>query len=291
MITLHADQDMAAQLQRTFIGAYADAADLGEALAVAGRVEPGDYGQWHEEWARAGATAATAARAAQASGLATIAARGYLRSSEYHRQSYYFLRHNVADQRVTSGFDQHREMFRAALPLLAFRAEAVAIPFDPAPLPGYLFRPAQGAEGRPTVVFTSGFDSTAEEMTKYGQGIAVELGWNALAFDGPGQGAMLVEHGVTMRPDFENVLTPVIDWLIEQPYTDPERLLLVGRSLGGYLAPRAASAEHRLAALVGDPGQYNFTSRFRANFTAQDWQRVLDADPEIDADLEGFLAR
>ena len=56
---------MAAQLERTLIGAYADAADLGEALAVAGRVGPGDYGQWQDEWARAAESAAADARAAQ----------------------------------------------------------------------------------------------------------------------------------------------------------------------------------------------------------------------------------
>lgn len=49
MASLHADQDMAAQLERTLIGAYADAADLGEALAVAGRVAAGDYDQ---DWQR-----------------------------------------------------------------------------------------------------------------------------------------------------------------------------------------------------------------------------------------------
>jgi hypothetical protein len=46
MATLHDDADMAAQLERTLIGAYCGSADLGEALATAGRVAPGDYGQF-----------------------------------------------------------------------------------------------------------------------------------------------------------------------------------------------------------------------------------------------------
>ena len=65
---------------------------------------------------------------------------------------------------------------------------------------------------------------------------------------------------------------------------------MVGRSLGGYLAPRGASGEPRLRALVCDPGQFDFTSRFISMFSADDWQRVLDADPVMDAQLEGFLA-
>jgi pimeloyl-ACP methyl ester carboxylesterase len=47
----------------------------------------------------------------------------------------------------------------------------------------------------------------------------------------------------------------VVDWLVEQPGVDPDQLVLVGRSFGGYLAPRAAAFEHRLAALVCDPAQ------------------------------------
>jgi Esterase FrsA-like len=291
MASPHADQDMAAQLERTLIGAYADAADLGEALAVADRVVAGDYDQWYNEWDRAGTAAQAAGNDAALRGHSTLAARGYLRAAEYHRQSYFFLRHDLADRRVQAGYDAQREAFRLALPLLSFPAEAVSIPSSPVPLPGYLFRPAPDSGQAPTVVFTGGFDGTAEELHKYGMRIAVEFGWNALGFDGPGQGGMLVEQGVTMRPDFENVLTPVIDWVRQQPFADPDRVMLVGRSLGGYLAPRGASSEHRIAALVCDPGQYDFTSRFVAMFSAQDWQRVLAADPEMDASLEGFLAK
>ena len=291
MPLLHSDQDMAAQLERTLIGAYADAADLGEALAVANRVAAGDYGQWYDEWARAGTEAQTAGDDAAVRGNATLAIRGYLRAAEYHRQSYFFLRHDLADRRVQSGYDAQREAFRLALPLLSFHAEAVSIPFSPAPLPGYLFRPALDAGHAPTVVFTGGFDGTAEELHKYGMRIAVELGWNALGFDGPGQGGMLVEHGVAMRPDFENVLTPVIDWLARQPFADPDRVMLVGRSLGGYLAPRGVSGEHRVAALVCDPGQFDFTSRSKSMFSPPDWDRVLEADPEMDANLEGFVQK
>lgn len=254
MATLHADQDMARQLERTLIGAYADAADLGEALAVAERAAAGDYDQWHDEWSRVAAAAHTAGNDAAVRGHSALAVRGYLRAAEYHRQSYFFLRHDLADRRVQSGWNAQREAFRLALPLLRFRAEAVMIPYTPVPMPGYLFRPAPDAGQLPTVVFTGGFDGTAEELHKYGMRIPVELGWNALGFDGPGQGGMLVEHGVTMRPDFENVLTPVIDWLLQQPFTDPDRVMLVGRSLGGYLAPRGASGEGRIAGLICDPG-------------------------------------
>jgi pimeloyl-ACP methyl ester carboxylesterase len=291
MTTLHDDADMAAQLERTLIGAYCGSADLGEALATAGRVAPGDYGQWHQEWAHTAEVALGAADMAAAGGHGPMAARGYLRSAEYWRQAYFFLRHDIADQRVRTGYQRQRDAFRKAAPFLPFGVEPVSIPFDGAAMPGYAYRVAPAGQ-RPTVLFAGGFDGTAEELYKYGVMAALEAGWNVVAWDGPGQGGMLVEHGVAMRPDFEAVLTAVVDWTLEQrDFADPRRLMLVGRSLGGYLAPRGASGEPRIAALVCDPGQFDFVSRFRSMFSDEDWQKVVDADPGMDANLEGFLAK
>jgi pimeloyl-ACP methyl ester carboxylesterase len=223
-------------------------------------------------------------------GLSSLAASGFLRASEYRRQSYFFLRHDLADERVQSGYLGHRDLFRRASIHLPFGVEAISVQFDPVPLNGYLFRPA-GADDqpRPTVLMPGGFDGTCEEMFKYGAHSALALGWNAVTWDGPGQGGQLIEHGVTMRPDFESVLTPVVDWALGQPFVAPGALALVGRSLGGYLAPRGASHEHRIRALVCDPGQFDFTSRFISMFSDEDWQRVLDADPEMESGLDGFL--
>ncbi len=92
-----------------------------------------------------------------------------------------------------------------------------------------------------------------------------------------------------MRPDFEVVVAGVMEWVLGQACVAPDAVALVGRSLGGYLAPRGASSGPRLRALVCDPGQFDFTSRFISMFSPDDWQRVLEADPTMDAQLDGFL--
>src|ERR1700692_3300276 len=101
---------------------------------------------------------------------------------------------------------------------------------------------------------------------------------------------MLYEYGVPMRPDFESVVSPVINWLLEQPGVDPKGLVLLGRSFAGYLAPRAASFEHRLAALVCDPGQVECVSRIvPAMFDQAAWARILAADSEMETALQRRL--
>ena len=90
---------------------------------------------------------------------------------------------------------------------------------------------------------------------------------------------MLYEYAVRLRPDWETVVQAVVDFAVDLPNVDPTRIALSGWSLGGYLAPRAASAEHRLAACIADPGQWSIADGFRGAAIK------LGAPPEAVADL------
>jgi acetyl esterase/lipase len=104
------------------------------------------------------------------------------------------------------------------------------------------------------VILNNGTDSQSVSLYAFGGAAAIERGYNALIFEGPGQGSMLFERQVPFRPDWENVITPVVDYLRSRPEVDPSRVALSGWSLGGELVIRAAAFEHRLAAVVADPG-------------------------------------
>jgi alpha-beta hydrolase superfamily lysophospholipase len=55
-----------------------------------------------------------------------------------------------------------------------------------------------------------------------------------------------------------------VDFAVAHPLVDPPRIALSGWSLGGHLAPRATSGEHRIAALIADPGTWSIAGGFRA---------------------------
>jgi dienelactone hydrolase len=162
-------------------------------------------------------------------------------------------------------------------------------------LRGYFYRAAgSGAEPRPTMILHSGFDGTCEEMHWIGAAAGQERGYHVLTFDGPGQPAARRLDGLVFRPDWENVVTPVLDWLLQRPGIDAARIGLIGVSMGGLLAPRAAAFEHRLAACVALDGVYDLGLAATNNIpaTRADAEAMLRAEsaPELDAALEQVVA-
>ena len=59
---------------------------------------------------------------------------------------------------------------------------------------------------RPTIIYTSGYDSTSQECYFVLAVAALRRGYNVLAFDGPGQGGALHLQKLVMRPDWEAVI-------------------------------------------------------------------------------------
>ena len=73
----------------------------------------------------------------------------YLRASEYHRQSYFFLRHDLGDPRLRAAHRAHVETFQSAMELMNHPAETAAIPYAGTHLKGYFFAPDNSAQPRP----------------------------------------------------------------------------------------------------------------------------------------------
>jgi len=66
------------------------------------------------------------------------------------------------------------------------------------------------------------------------------------------------------RPDWEKVVSPVVDFALTCPEVDAEAIALFGYSLGGLLVARAAAFEQRVAALILDDGLYDLYAAFAA---------------------------
>lgn len=112
--------------------------------------------------------------------------------------------------------------------------------FDGLRLPAWSFQ-AQQAHG--TLVVFGGFDSYIEELFPILMTLQ-EKGWNVIAFEGPGQGAVLEEQNAPLIRDWHRPVAAVLDAFNIDDAT------LIGISLGGCLAVRAAAFEPRVSRVV-----------------------------------------
>jgi alpha-beta hydrolase superfamily lysophospholipase len=240
-------------------------ADFGEIAAVGLAVGDGDDSAFYHAWVGAADRLAGDAQRLADQGRRTSARELFLRASCFYGVSYHPLFGKPVDPRLVAAFRKQMDAFNKGLALRDPPVEPQRIPFERTSLPA-CFIPAVGHETavRPLLICTNGYDATITDMFFASAVAATARGYHCLIFDGPGQGEMLVEHGMTLRPDWETVIKAVVDFALALPLVDPARIALTGWSLGGHLAPRAASGEHRLAACIADPGLWSMTSGMRA---------------------------
>lgn len=166
-----------------------------------------------------------------------------------HAAIYYHFGQMIFYTDKAQKMEAHRkkvEVYRRAAPLLAPPAQRLEIPYEDTSLPAYLRLPP-GEGPHPLVILVCGLDSVKEQEAHWEDELLAR-GMAALAFDGPGQGEMWAR--MKMRRDYETAVSAIIDYLQARPEIDPDRIALLGHSMGGHFGARAAGREPRLAAAV-----------------------------------------
>jgi pimeloyl-ACP methyl ester carboxylesterase len=275
------------EIVRAFGAASYGGSEFGEVMATAARITSGDVDSWYDAWNRTAERVASEAADQLKSGHRISARDSFLRAAGYHRASEFFLHGNPRDPRIRNAYEKSVSCYRACASLFDPSIEPVEIPYEGTTLPGYLHRVDGSGAPRPIVLMHSGFDGSAEEMHVDGARAAVERGYNVLAFDGPGQYGPLHREGLTFRPEWEKVVTPVVDFVVKLPGIDLQKIALMGVSLGGELAPRAAAYEKRIAALIANDGVYDYGAANLSNVPPEKRQAMeellLAKDaPELD---------
>jgi alpha-beta hydrolase superfamily lysophospholipase len=248
------DPTFSLQLLRAISETYYKGADIGECLSTAYRIKEGDFESWYQEWLKTAKRVHKYADESLAAGHEISARDAYLRSSNYYRVAEFLLM-DQEDPRIKTTWESSKRCFGNAASLFSPSFEPVEIPYEGTTLPGYFYKVDNDSKSpRPSLIAHGGFDSTLEELYTSAAAPALERGYNCLTFEGPGQGGLIRKQKIPFRYDWEKVVTPVVDYALTKPEVDPKRLALMGISMGGYLAARAASFEHRIAACILNNG-------------------------------------
>jgi pimeloyl-ACP methyl ester carboxylesterase len=239
---------------------------LGECVAAANAIRDGDFSSWTRTWSLLANSLSEQATLSQKSGHLVTARGLFLRASNYYRMAAFYAIPEESNHQTL--FEASRSSFRRAI-ACGLPVEVIQIPFEGHKLPGYFVR--SRLSPAPTLIAHGGFDSTAEELYHLIGLHAAARDWNCLIFEGPGQwGPVFDEPPLLMRPDWEVPVHAVVDYALTRSEVDGQSLALIGYSLGGYLAARAAALEPRIRACIVSPITVDIGAAFR---TA--WPRFL----------------
>lgn len=197
------------------------------------------------------------ANESERAGHLRTAGQKYLRAAGYVSQA----------ERMQSASDPGRnvvyqhclDLTQKAFELLDPATTRVEVPFEGSSLPAYFMDASRGGDPVPVMVMWNGLDSTKEHM--YASGFPTELsarGISTLMVDCPGSGEALRMRGLTARITTEDWAAACVDYLETRSDVRSDRIGLVGWSLGGYYAPRAAAFERRLALCVAWGANHNW---------------------------------
>ncbi|MGB3328589.1 MAG: alpha/beta hydrolase [Thermomicrobiales bacterium] len=273
---------------------YERAADIGEVFATTSQITAGDYQGWLDAWKATGDRVAAIADTSAQGGHAISAREAWLRASNYYAQAGFVAEGTDDPTQGPALFELHRNAWDNFVSRLDVPAEPVTIPYEDTTLPGYAFRVDDSGDVRPWIIFNNGSDGSMTDMWAEGIAAALRRGYNALAFDGPGQNAALFRQHLYFRPDWEKVITPVVDYLLTRNDVDADRIALFGVSQGGFWVPRAIAFEHRIAAAIVDPGVMSVFAAFTSQIPPDALQALFTATGEelvaVKKEFDQFMA-
>jgi len=240
---LFLDQTYHHQALRALNDVVAHGADVSEVLEATKHIRAGDAQGWYTAW-----TALGDRNLARAHTTRDPESRGeaLLRASSYYSRAEFFLPPD--DPKRAPSFERSTQAFYAGLGILGVEYEKVRVPYGEHHL-NALFYPAPSPRVSPLLVFCGGYDSTLEELYFFLVAAARSRGYSVLTFEGPGQGSVLREQGLPLTHEWEKPTSAVLDAYIAG-HPRPSKMVIVGLSLGGYLAARAAAFEPRLDGVV-----------------------------------------
>jgi 2,6-dihydroxypseudooxynicotine hydrolase len=215
------------------------------------RQEIATWDDWFDAWSRVATAYEREAAKVEERGLSATAGELWFRAAIAWHYAQFLWFHRDEERR--HGERMKEAAYRRAAPLLDPPAEGVEIPFEETVIPAYLRLP-RGRERAPCTVLIGGLESTKEEGRLFEE-LCLRRGVATFAFDGPGQGEYFFSR--PMVGDFERYSTAVADYLMTRQEIDPERIAILGRSLGGNYAVRSAALDDRFRAVVDWGGPFN----------------------------------
>jgi alpha-beta hydrolase superfamily lysophospholipase len=246
------DQAYHFQTLRALNDIQAGGADIMEVLETIKHIRQGDAQSWFSAWQKTGDRLLQ-----RAEKITDPMSRGqaYLRAHNCLRTAEFFLPPQDAKRPVS--FEKNVKAFGLGLDALGVQHERIKAPYGQHHLNAIYYPGPAGPDAKALIVFCGGYDSTLEELYFALVHGAHARGYSVLTYEGPGQGSVLRAQKLGFTPEWEKPTAAVLDDFLAG-HAPPPKMVLVGMSMGGYLAPRAAAFDDRFDGVVAYDVFYDF---------------------------------
>lgn len=257
-----------------FLAMGLPAAMVDETLAGVRSVEG-----WADAWTGAAQRFMGEARSAGSSDDPALPALARQRAALCYHAAPFFARDDLKLARASRA--SAVTLFAQSVGVLLRNTRRVLVPWRASTLAGYLSLPAEDVANVPLVVLLNGATTAKEELILW-RAAFLRQGLAVLALDWPGTG-----EAAGLGPanaDHDDFTDGVFDLATHDRALDPTRVVLVGISLGGAMAVRAAAHDRRIAACVAVTPPYDARRWIDAasDVTYAPLATVAGGDEEVD---------
>jgi hypothetical protein len=268
--------------------AYHSGGNIGKILYLTRQVEDGNFESAYTAFLQAGEEARALAEASVNAGHRESGRQAYLWAQNFYDSATYFIDGSSDPSRFLPTWERLYDCWLKSLSLFDPPIEPVRIPYEGTELHGFYIKGKDTGKKRPLLILVNGSDGSLLDMWLWGAAGGLARGYDCLTFDGPGQGYALWKQKLFFRPDWEKVITPVVDYALSRKDVDRKRIALQGISQGGYWVPRALAFEKRIAAGIADPGVVDVATSWNESLPPA-LQGLLKAGRK--AEFDSYLAK
>lgn len=195
------------------------------------------------------------ARAAEAAGHRHTALELYFNAVQEYKNAQHAIFEDDNPEKIFL-HERMTECYDRFIELSTYPIERVEIEWEGHHLSGLMHYVNGRDEALPTVLYCPGMDNTKEGFPNPTKNLYVERGMNILCMDGPGQGVSNLRKIRVTHDNYERAGSAFIDWLVQRPEVDNDRIAVVGTSMGSHWSSRIASTDPRIKALANTAACY-----------------------------------
>lgn len=250
------------------------ASDIGPVLGAVKNIKPGDFNSYHEEFYQLANSTKAQASSPENSYHPSNVRDSWFSASHYYRRADVYIHRNWSNPLIKTVWDEQTAAFNKAIAALPIPGKRVQIPSPQfnITVEAIWYAASEDPNAQlPTMIVGNGFDAAQEDSYHYYCAPAFARGWNCITYEGPGQNTVRRTQDLGFIPEWERIVTPVVDYVLSEKghVVNADRLVLVGNSFGGYLAARAAAFEPRLSAVVLVGGVWDLYTGFSSQLPGQ----------------------